>query len=371
MQQGDLSDGLRFGHGRVSLPCVAHLCSSRTSPDRQVHLFECVEQLGSRSSEGGAAAGASVAVVFANADAGENFVSIDHNIGDRNNLTLWGNGDDLIKAVASVNNNTIVVLHTVGPVIIDYARQHPNITAILWAGLPGQESGNSLVDVLYGKVNPQGRSPFTWAKKESDYGVELLYKAPNGAQPSQSFDEGVFIDYRRFQKAGIEAVYEFGAGLSYTTFEYSNLSVVATNASSYKPLQSLTRPAPTYGTIDKTRSANEAPEGFSRISPYVYPWIVNNASITLSAGVNTSVAALDGSAQPIPPAGGAPGGHPGLYEVVYTISFSIKNTGKLAGTEIPQLVSLYICIIEVLKLPSSTPPLFFPCPAFRYLGQTN
>jgi beta-glucosidase len=104
-------------------------------------------------------------IVFGNADSGEGFITVDGNWGDRNNLTLWQNGDEVIRNVSSMCNNTIVVLHTVGPVLVNDWYDNPNITAIIWAGLPGQESGNSLVDILWGKVNPAGRSPFTSAKQ--------------------------------------------------------------------------------------------------------------------------------------------------------------------------------------------------------------
>ncbi|KAM7220704.1 putative beta-glucosidase A [Rhypophila decipiens] len=283
-----------------------------------------------------AASNASVAIVFAMAHAGENFITIDGNAGDRNNLTLWDNGDELIKVVASVNPRTVVVLHTVGPVIIDYAKKHPNITAILWAGLPGQESGNGLVDVLYGKVNPQGRSPFTWGKSVEDYGAQLLFQAPNPTAPAQTFDEGVFIDYRHFAKASIASSFPFGFGLSYTKFSYSDINVLVQPATSYKATAGSANPAPTYGTVNKDPLANTMPAGFTKITPYVYPWLVNGNNLTSALPVSPA-GALDGSAQPRLPAGGAPGGNPGLYDVVYTISATIQNTGKVAGTEIPQL----------------------------------
>ncbi|KAK3321596.1 glycosyl hydrolase family 3 N terminal domain-containing protein [Apodospora peruviana] len=284
------------------------------------------------------ASNASVAIVFVMAHAGENFITIDGNAGDRNNLTLWNGGDELIKAVASVNPNTIVVLHTVGPVIIEYAKQHPNISAILWAGLPGQETGNGLVDVLYGKVNPQGRSPFTWGKSVEDYGAKLTFQASNPLAPSQTFNEGIFIDYRYFDKAGIEPTYSFGSGLSYTSFSYLDINVLVQSPTTYTAASGLTSPAPTYGTLDRTAAANMAPAGFKRISPYVYPWLVNNSSLFAVNGTSISpTAGVNGTAQPLLPAGGAPGGNPGLYDVIYTVSAVIKNTGKLAGTEIPQL----------------------------------
>jgi beta-glucosidase len=82
------------------------------------------------------------------------------------------------------------------------------------------------------------------------------------------------------------------------------------------------------------------PKGFRRVTAYIYPW-VNETNFRLGHG-NGSVSppgASDGAPQPVLPAGGASGGNPGLYEVVYTISFAINNTGPVFGTEIPQLVS--------------------------------
>lgn len=87
----------------------------------------------------------SVAIVFVNANAGEGYISVDNNEGDRNNLTLWNNGEELIRNVSSACNNTVVVIHSGGPVLVDSFVDNPNVTAIIWAGLPGQESGNSIV----------------------------------------------------------------------------------------------------------------------------------------------------------------------------------------------------------------------------------
>ncbi|KAK0649421.1 glycoside hydrolase family 3 protein [Cercophora newfieldiana] len=288
-----------------------------------------------------AARNASVAIVFATAHAGEDFVDVDGNKGDRNNLTLWDNGDALIRAVAAVNNNTVVVLHTAGPVVLDYAKAHPNVTAILWAGYPGQESGNGLADVLYGDVNPQGRSPFTWGKSVEDYGAELLFTAPDPRNPTQSFDEGVFIDYRHFQKAGIAPTWEFGFGLSYTTFDYSGLKIVSHNGEdTLTPTQmineGLTEPASTFGTLNRSISANIPPAGFNKIWPYVYPWL-SGSNVTIVPSTAAVTPATNGSEQRVLPAGGAPGGNPRLYEVMYTITAEIKNTGTVPGTEIPQL----------------------------------
>lgn len=93
------------------------------------------------------------------------------------------------------------------------------MTAILWAGLPGQESGNSIADVLYGRVNPAPRTPFTWGTTQNSYGTDVMYTPNNGkGAPQDDFLEGVFIDYRAFDAQNITPIYEFGFGLSYTTF---------------------------------------------------------------------------------------------------------------------------------------------------------
>lgn len=73
-------------------------------------------------------------------------------------------GDALIKSVADNCANTAVIINTVGPVIVTSFIDHPNVTAVLNAQLPGQESGNSLVDVIFGAVNPSGRLPYTMGK---------------------------------------------------------------------------------------------------------------------------------------------------------------------------------------------------------------
>ena len=91
----------------------------------------------------------------------------------RNNLTGWLNGDALVRAVASQNNNTIVVINSVGPLILEPWVDHPNVTAVVWAGLGGTETGNALVDVIYGAVNPSGRLPYTIAKSLKDYPAQL------------------------------------------------------------------------------------------------------------------------------------------------------------------------------------------------------
>ncbi|KAK2030773.1 glycosyl hydrolase family 3 N terminal domain-containing protein [Colletotrichum zoysiae] len=183
--------------------------------------------------------------------------------------------DNLVNNVAANCSNTIVVLHSAGTRVVDAWADHPNVTAILFAGLPGQESGHSLTDILYGDVNPSGRLPYTVAHAESDYGALLNSSVDPGPFPQDDFSEGLFIDYRAFDRDGIAPRYEFGFGLSYTTFEYASLSVSPVG----KPAAGLPDP---------------------------------------------SVAIVQG-------------GHPALWEDTYAVSAQIKNTGGLAGHEVAQL----------------------------------
>ncbi|KAA1468626.1 glycoside hydrolase family 3 protein [Dentipellis sp. KUC8613] len=170
------------------------------------------------------ATGKDVAFVFITADSGEGYITVEGNAGDRNDLNAWHSGDALVKQVASVNKNTIVVVNSVGPIVTEAWIDHPNVTALVWSGLPGQEAGNSLVDVLYGTYNPSGRLPYTIGKSVTDYSAQVLYVSNAGIVPI-NYTEGIFIDYRHFDAAGIEPRFEFGFGLSYTTFDYSGLTV--------------------------------------------------------------------------------------------------------------------------------------------------
>ena len=137
---------------------------------------------------------------------------------------LRHSGNALVAAVAAVNKNTIVVVHSVGPLILETILALPNVVAVVWAGIPGQESGNGLVDVLYGSTSPSGKLPYTIAKAATDYGTSIQ----NG---TDDFSEGLYIDYRHFDNNAIVPRYEFGFGLSYTTFSYSALSISALSTS--------------------------------------------------------------------------------------------------------------------------------------------
>jgi beta-glucosidase len=291
------------------------------------------------------------AVVFANAGAGEGYIEVDGNAGDRKNLTLWLGGDELIKRVSAVNPNTIVVLHTAGPVLLGDYQKNPNITAIVWAGVPGQESGNAITDILYGKRSP-GRSPFSWGPSEESYGTEILVQPNNGrGAPQQDYTEGPFIDYRHFDAEAPNAgdanapIYEFGFGLSWSTFEYSNLQVEKRNLRPYKPTTGTSAAAPTFSKSNSSRDLSDYtfPEGFHKVDEFIYPYLSTASGKEASGDRNYGnpsglpEGAQDGKAQPLHPAGGQPGGNPQLWDVAYTVTATITNTGKVQTDEVPQL----------------------------------
>ncbi|KAH9921655.1 beta-glucosidase [Fomitopsis serialis] len=227
-----------------------------------------------------------VALVFVNSDSGEGYITVDGNLGDRNNLSLWHNADNLINAVAAQNPNTIVIAHSVGPSIIEPWVENPNVTAIVWAGAPGQEAGNSIVDVLYGAYNPSGRLPYTIAKALEDYGVFLVLGGEGDTLLSIPYDEGLFYDYRRFDQYNITPRYEFGFGLSYTTFEYSNLATT--------------------------------------VIPQVYDPTSWDLEAAWAEGAPTPQG--EGSSVAL-----------WLHRPFLSVQFDLQNTGALAGTEIPQV----------------------------------
>lgn len=165
----------------------------------------------STSGVAGVVAGADAAIVVITSDAGEEYITVEGNMGDRISLDPWHGGNELVAAVAAANNNTIVVVQTVGAIILETILALPGVKAVVWAGLGSQETGNALVDILYGETSPSGKLPYTIAKTEADYGTSI-------APQNDAFPEGLYIDYRHFDQNNIEPRYEFGFGLCKSIF---------------------------------------------------------------------------------------------------------------------------------------------------------
>ncbi|ORY61025.1 beta-glucosidase-related glycosidase [Pseudomassariella vexata] len=194
---------------------------------------------------------------------------------DRQSLSVDWDGEEVVASVTKYCNNTVVVTHSSGINILPFA-DNPNVTAILAAHYPGQESGNALVDVLYGDVNPSAKLPYTIAFNSSDYNAPPTTAVnTTGVYDWQSwFDEKLEIDYRYFDAQNISVRYEFGFGLSYTTFDVADLAV--------EPL---------------------------------------------AANITAEPEALDI----------LPGGNPALWETLYNVTVSVSNTGEVEGATVAQL----------------------------------
>lgn len=164
---------------------------------------------------GSLARSSDVVIVFVSANSGEEYLTVNGNRGDRNDLNLWNNGDNLINAATQNSKKVIVVIHGPGAVNMPWI-DNPAVVGVIHALYPGQEAGNSIADVLFGDVNPSGRLPFTINKNPSDYCALVSF---NNQQIN--YAEGLLVDYRWNDAKGISPLYEFGFGLSYTTFEYS------------------------------------------------------------------------------------------------------------------------------------------------------
>jgi beta-glucosidase len=140
-------------------------------------------------------------------------------------FALPGDQDRLIEEVAAVNPRTIVVLNTSQPVALPWAGRVQAILEMWW---PGDEGGWATAKLLLGEVNPAGRLPVTWARRLQDYPAtdpRFPERSAEGTDHKTHYSEGVNVGYRWFDHEGIEPLFPFGFGLSYTWFEYSALRI--------------------------------------------------------------------------------------------------------------------------------------------------
>ncbi|KAI1451288.1 glycoside hydrolase family 3 protein [Annulohypoxylon moriforme] len=152
---------------------------------------------------------------------------------DRASINLEWNATKAVESTAALCPNTIVVIHGPGVVLMPWA-DNENVTAILVAHYPGEQTGNSLVDILWGSSEPSGRLPYTIPKNFSDYGPDIVESSESDTADGwqSDFVEGQLIDYRHFDAANIEPQYEFGFGLSYTSFDMGDTLKVDGTATS-------------------------------------------------------------------------------------------------------------------------------------------
>lgn len=281
-----------------------------------------------------------VNIIFALADAGEGSRIVHGNYGDRNNASLWHNADVLIKHAATRNANNVVVITSPGPVNVEQWIDHPNITAVLFTPPGGQYTGQTIADILFGDYNPSGRLPFTIARDDEDY-IPIVRNVPKGGLPQDSFDESIYIDYRFFDQFNKTPRFEFGYGLSYSQWKFSNLEIlnlnneIPHNLPSPSPLKRGYRPLePNY----PQPSDCVFPPYFNRVNPdFQYAWVESTDQLEQKQpypypdGYSTDQPAYS------LPAGGGPGGNPTLFKNIFQIKAQLTNLGPYQGSYVSQL----------------------------------
>jgi beta-glucosidase len=160
---------------------------------------------------------ADVAIVFANNYESEGY--------DLPNITLQGNQNAVISAVARANPHTIVVLNTGGPVTMPWLSQ---VEGVLEAWYPGQQDGDAIASILFGDTDPSGHLPETFPASLKQIPDPKKSEFP-GVNGEVHYNEGLEVGYRYYDTAGVTPLFPFGYGLSYTTFSYSGLKLSATN----------------------------------------------------------------------------------------------------------------------------------------------
>ncbi|TKA55684.1 putative beta-glucosidase G [Cryomyces minteri] len=288
---------------------------------------------------------------------------------DRTHLEADWNSTAVVNTVAATCNNTVVITHSGGVNTLPFA-SNPNVTAILAAHYPGQETGNSIVDVLYGDVNPSGHLPYTIARSTADYNVPITNSSallnttdPNAWQ--SDFTERLLIDYRHFDATNasvliVDVLYgdvNPSGHLPYTIARSTaDYNVPITNSSA---LLNTTDPNAwqsdfterlliDYRHFDATNASvlYEFGFGLSYTTFGLSGSVILNQSgldgllTTLLSGLGISnvYGGANGSIPRTPPPGAVlPGGNQVLWDVLYRVTATVQNTGSVAGAAVPQL----------------------------------
>ncbi|KAF4447318.1 glycosyl hydrolase family 3 N terminal domain-containing [Fusarium albosuccineum] len=199
---------------------------------------------------------------------------------DREEFENDWNSTRVVNNVASLcPGKTVVITHSGGVNTYPWAN-NPNVTAILAAHYPGEETGNAIVDVLWGDAEPSGRLPYTIPKSATDFNIPIVEEKDG----ESDFTEGLFIDYRHFDANDVEPLYEFGFGLGYTKFEL----------------------------VGRPPAVEKLKAGKGKVNP-----------------------TPDHKAKIIP------GGHPDLWAEMVRVKTTVKNTGGRKGSAVPQLYLSY------------------------------
>ena len=185
------------------------------------------------------AATADVAVVFGYQRMGE--------FSDLTDLRLQGNGDALISAIEQANPDTVVVLQTGSAVEMPWLN---GVQAVLENWYGGEQQGPAIASLLFGDVSPTGKLPMTFPASLADTPTNTAQRYPgvfadgSTTRPpgsteirQVSYSEGLQVGYKWYQQQGIEPLFPFGHGLSYTTFAYDKVNVTPTSTSGAKEIR--------------------------------------------------------------------------------------------------------------------------------------
>ncbi|KAL1606790.1 hypothetical protein SLS60_004197 [Paraconiothyrium brasiliense] len=188
--------------------------------------------------------------------------------------------------------------------------------------------------------------------------IKYLPNPVEGLTPQQNFSEGLYIDYRHFDKQDIAPRYEFGYGLSYTTFHLSSLLISGHGGKVPLPAPrpSSTIEPPKYPTIVPDPNSALFPPSFHKVEKYIYPYLSSTDSIHKS---NILASQLQ---SPLSDAGGGPGGNPDLYTTLITVSATVTNIGLVAGATV---VQLYVSFPKNYKDPETGEAVDFPVRVLR------
>jgi beta-glucosidase len=151
---------------------------------------------------------------------------------DRASLDLPKGQDDLIAAVAAVNKKTVVVVAAGAPIAM--TRWIEGVPAVLYAWYGGQEVGHGVGDLVFGLAVPSGKLPVTFPRRIEDSTAFGHYPGEN---LHVAYGEGIFVGYRGFDRDKKEPLFPFGHGLSYTTFEYSDLTIKTPKVKAGAPVE--------------------------------------------------------------------------------------------------------------------------------------
>lgn len=148
-------------------------------------------------------------------------VNIDSEGADKEDMSLPYEQDELIKRLLEVNPNTIIVMTNGAPV--DMSGWINNTKSLIHTSYNGMEGGRALAEVIFGEVNPSGKLAVTYPVKLEDSPAHSIGEFPGGK--TVKYTEGLYVGYRHFVTRDVKPLFEFGYGLSYTSFKYDDLTI--------------------------------------------------------------------------------------------------------------------------------------------------